>query len=113
MNRRSFLLLAGGAGLLAPRIETLQPFFLGRQIRKGARIASALCRGGVISAASAETMTAFRTALPGSGIPKYVDPLPIFEGARQSATEITVSIEEFQQHVLPASLYSELPAPYD
>ena len=43
-----------------------------------------------------------------------MEPLSTFEPEPVlSAAEITVSIEEFQQHVLPASLYSELPAPYD
>jgi hypothetical protein len=51
-------------------------------------------------------------ALSGSDIPKYVEPLPTFAGARVSAANITASIEEFQQFVLPASVYSELPAPF-
>jgi spore coat protein A, manganese oxidase len=54
-----------------------------------------------------------RMALPGSGISKYVEPLPTFAGARVSAANIAVSIEEFQQFVLPASLYSGLPAPFN
>jgi hypothetical protein len=41
-----------------------------------------------------------------------VEPLSTFAGARVSAANITVSIEEFQQLVLPASVYSALPAPF-
>jgi bilirubin oxidase len=51
-------------------------------------------------------------ALPGSGIPKYVETLPTFAGSRVSAANIAVSIEEFQQFVLPASIYSALPGAF-
>jgi len=42
-----------------------------------------------------------------------VDPLPVFTGARISAANIDVSVTEFQQRVLPATVYSALPAPFD
>ena len=53
-----------------------------------------------------------QTALPGSDILKYVDPLPTFIGARISAENIKVSIAEFQQQVLPASIYEALTEPF-
>ena len=69
MNRRSFLLIAGGAALLSPRIESLHPFLLQRQTRSDG-IGSALCRGGPIRAASAATMPAPRIELPGARLPE-------------------------------------------
>ncbi|UCH86791.1 MAG: multicopper oxidase domain-containing protein [Dehalococcoidia bacterium] len=52
--------------------------------------------------------------LPGGAIPKYVDPLPTFAGNRVDGTvPLTVTMEEFQQQVLPAASYAGLPAPYN
>ena len=51
--------------------------------------------------------------LPGKAIPKYVDPLPHFAGLRVMGTNLMVSMEEFQQMVLPAAMYAALPAPYN
>jgi spore coat protein A len=54
-----------------------------------------------------------QTPLSGKSIPKYVEPLPTFVGARVPAgTGYTVSMEEFQQMVLPAEFYAALPAPF-
>jgi spore coat protein A len=110
MRRRTFL-LAGGVSLLSPRIGGLHQA-LGRPQNLGNnRLAGALCRGGPIKTASASAPSS-RMALPGSDIPKYVERLPTFAGARVSVADITVSIEEFQQFVLPASVYSDLPQPF-
>lgn len=84
MKRRLFLQLAGGASLL--------PYLPIREALASVQVA--------------------QTALPGEAIPKYVDPLPVFAGQRVSATDIAVSIAEFQHPVLPASLYAGLPAPF-
>ncbi len=55
-----------------------------------------------------------QTPLPGSAIPKYVDQLPTFIGARVDGTKkLRVTMEEFQQNVLPAAFYAGLPAPYE
>lgn len=52
--------------------------------------------------------------LPGNAIPKYQDPLPTFAGNRIDGTkDLTVTMEEFQQEVLPAAFYAGLPAPYN
>jgi spore coat protein A len=112
MNRRSFLLIAGG-GLLSPRLDSLHQLHEPGRASNSERIAGALCRGSPIRTASAATTAAPRVALPGSDIPKFVEPLPTFEGARVSASKITVSVEEFQQFVLPAPLYTRLPSPFD
>jgi hypothetical protein len=112
MKRRSFLLLAGGASLLSPRMEGLNQLLDRLQSQSNNRIAGTLCRGGPIRTASASAPTSSRTALPGSDIPKYTEPLPSFAGSRVSGANITVSVEEFQQLVLPASLYSGLPMPF-
>lgn len=59
-----------------------------------------------------------QTPLPGSTIEKYKEPLPTFgPGAgsipRVKSRQIQVSMEEFRQKVLPASIYSTLVPPYD
>ena len=67
----------------------------------------------VLTAAAA---SAQQVPLPGSSIPKFVDALP--KPARLDGTHtfpgspIVVRLEEFQQKVLPASIYSGLAAPY-
>ncbi len=70
--------------------------------------AIALCASSVLASTSVP-----QTALPGKNIPKYVDPVPTFVGARVSGSSIAVAMQEFQQNVLPASVYSALPAPFN
>lgn len=57
-----------------------------------------------------------QTPLPGASIPKFVDPLPRplhLDGSRTTKTSpLVLRLDEFQQRVLPASMYSTLPAPY-
>ena len=113
MDRRAFMLMAGGMGLLSARPgqlrEALDQFALRPE---SDRIPRAICRGAAASPANASAQIA-QTALSGTDIPKYVDALPVFTGARISAVDIRVSINEFQQPVLPAVLYSALPSPFD
>ncbi len=55
-----------------------------------------------------------QTPLDGTTIPKFVDPLPTFNGRRVNATAtVEVNMQEFQQKVLPASVYAGKPAPYN
>ncbi len=68
--------------------------------------------GFSLNLAIASVQTA-QTALPGKNIPKYVEPLPTFAGIRASGASLTVSMEEFQQQVLPASFYATLSAPFN
>ena len=113
MDRRAFLLMAGGVGLLSPQEERLRKAIGQLAPRRGSdRNAKAICRGAAVRSASASAQID-QTALQGADIPKYVDPVPTFTGARISAANINVSISEFQQQILPATIYSGLPAPFD
>lgn len=52
--------------------------------------------------------------LNGNSVPKFVDQLPTFNGRRQNGTvTLHVTMEEFQQKVLPASVYGRLSAPFN
>jgi FtsP/CotA-like multicopper oxidase with cupredoxin domain len=54
-----------------------------------------------------------QTPLPGKSIPRFVEPVPTFVGARVDGTlPLSISMEEFQQKVLPASFYATLAAPF-
>jgi spore coat protein A len=46
-----------------------------------------------------------QTPLPGANIPKYVDAVPLFNTSRVTLSSFTTTMQEFQQRVLPASLY--------
>jgi spore coat protein A len=88
INRRKFLKITGAAGagsILAAKMRYMK--------------------------ALASVNTA-QSPLLGKTIPKYVDPLPTFVGARVTGTDISVSMHEFQQPVLPESFYAALPAAY-
>ncbi len=61
---------------------------------------------------SSASVTVPQTALDGSLIPQFQDPLPTFIGKRVSSTSFSVRMLEFQQKILPASIYSSLSAPY-
>jgi spore coat protein A, manganese oxidase len=110
MKRRSFLQLSSGAAVVFAFDDPLLRHPAEPPILGGSRI----CRGdgGRVIKASAKTGQA-QTPLPGSSIPKYVDPLPIFAGERVTAADVAVSISEFQQQILPASVYAGLAAPFD
>ena len=88
----------------------------------GAAVAAATLAAGCGGEVAESSITASRSkavevpqvALPGADIPKYVDAVPTFSGKRIDATQTaTVQMLEFQQKVLPASIYSGLAAPYD
>ena len=53
-----------------------------------------------------------QTHLPGKDITKFVDALPTFFGQRVRDASYTVSIQEFQQKVLPDAFYAGLKSPY-
>ncbi len=82
MDRRQFLKLSAvtGASILVPWKLGVQRAFASTQIPQ--------------------------TPLLGGAIPKWADPLPHFAGARVTGTNITVSMEEFGQQVLPAGFGS-------
>ena len=53
-----------------------------------------------------------QVVLAGSTIPKFVEPLPTFNGKRADGTQgytLTLTATEFQQQILPASFYASLP----
>ena len=55
-----------------------------------------------------------QTPLSGNNVPKFVDPLPTFAGRRVNAqATVNATMQEFQQKVLPASVYAGLAAPFN
>jgi spore coat protein A len=55
-----------------------------------------------------------QTPLDGATIPKFVDPVPAFNGRRiNGAGNVSIDMREFQQRVLPASIYAARPAPFN
>ena len=76
------------------------------------------CDAGVDPAAttvrSGYSVSFPQTPLEGTSIPRFVDPLPTFNGRRVDGTAtVNVNMQEFQQKVLPASIYSSLAPPYN
>ena len=60
------------------------------------------------------SVTTPQTLLDGNSIPKFVDPLPTFNGRRiNGSVTLNISMQEFQQRVLPASVYAGLRAPFN
>jgi FtsP/CotA-like multicopper oxidase with cupredoxin domain len=53
-----------------------------------------------------------QTALPGASITRFVTPLPTFVGRRVTGTSLQAGMSEFQQKVLPDSVYTSLAAPF-
>jgi FtsP/CotA-like multicopper oxidase with cupredoxin domain len=79
-------------------------------ITAGAALSSSpLVAAARVFGAPSDTMA---TPLPGSSVSQFVEPLPTFSGSRVTDSSLTVEMQEFQQRVLPASLYATLPAPY-
>jgi spore coat protein A, manganese oxidase len=54
-----------------------------------------------------------QTPLPGSSIPQFMQPLTTFVGRRVSSSSVLVRMFEFQQRILPDSIYNPLPAPFN
>jgi FtsP/CotA-like multicopper oxidase with cupredoxin domain len=86
----------------------------------GRRFGRALLAGfitAVVILASVTSATAQQVALKGTAIPRFVEPMPM--PLRVPATEtspsdpLEISMNEFQQQLLPASMYAALPAPYN
>jgi len=83
--------------------------FLG--IGVGAAVGGALALRPLSHVASAQPGTAF-TPLLGAVVPRFTEALPTFIGARVTGAALTVQMREFQQQILPASVYAGLPVPY-
>jgi FtsP/CotA-like multicopper oxidase with cupredoxin domain len=91
ISRRNLLKTAGVAGAgLAIRLDAPQLF-------EGA----------------AASVAVPQTALPGSSVAQFVTPLPTFYGRRVGTSSLQVGMYEFQQKVLPDSVYASLPAPFN
>lgn len=54
-----------------------------------------------------------QTPLLGANIPQFVEPLTTFVGQRVSSTSFNVTMKEFQQKVLPDSVYSTMVSPFN
>jgi spore coat protein A len=64
--------------------------------------------------ASAASAVRAQTPLSGNSIPKFIDALPTFAGRRvDGRSALQVNMEEFQQKVLPQSIYAGLGAPFN
>jgi spore coat protein A len=75
------------------------------------------CSGGeknhtVVDNVGEEAVRVSQAPLDGATIPKYVDALPVLPRVRPTST-VQVDMLEFQQKVLPASIYANLPAPFN
>src|ERR1700730_5383616 len=66
-------------------------------------------RSEPVASQAERSVTIAQTPLDGAAIPKYVDPLPTFTGHRVQGTALSVDMREFQQPILPASIYATLP----
>jgi spore coat protein A len=112
-SRRKFLrigALAGGAAVLGltvglPTIANLD---------KSGRLRQQLGAFSIppVSASASQP----QTALDPTSIAKYVDPVPVFVGARVNAQKyqnLTINNEEKQENILPGGFYTGLSAPYN
>jgi spore coat protein A, manganese oxidase len=62
------------------------------------------------SSAAQANQQVVQKVLDGSVIPKFVEPVPTFNGNRVNGTHpLEISAQEFQQQILPASFYAGLP----
>jgi spore coat protein A len=107
MKRRSFIQLLGVAGIgVAAGIGLAEYLF--------PPIAPPISTTTTLT--QTETALVSRTALDGATIPKYVDPVPTFVGTRVDAfknSNLVVNNLEFQQKILPSSIYNSLGEPYN
>src|SRR3954462_2148896 len=66
-----------------------------------------------VSSDTAPSVVVPQTPLDGATIPKYVTRLTTLSGNRVDGTRIvTVDMEEFQEKILPSSVYVNLPSPF-
>ena len=83
-----------------------------------AGVAALGCTGGDdplrVSSNVGEAVLQPQTPLDGAAIPKYVDRLPTLSGSRVDGTRtVNIDMHEFQQKLLPNSVYASLPAPFN
>jgi spore coat protein A, manganese oxidase len=86
---------------------------LARALIVGALVA---CTGGPPATGTrvSASVVVNQAPLDGATVPKYVEPLPTLGGARVDGTAtVRVQMVEFQQKMLPASVYALLPPPFN
>ena len=67
-----------------------------------------------VTAAVQPSVLVSQTPLDGATVPKYVTPLTTLAGSRVDGTRtINVSMVEFQQKILPSSMYARMPSPFN
>jgi len=67
-----------------------------------------------VSSNTAPSVIVPQTPLDGATVPKYVEPLRTLSSSRVDGTQsVKVDMEEFQQKMLPAAMYANLPAPFN
>src|SRR5215467_11307873 len=67
-----------------------------------------------VSSSAQPSVLVAQTPLDGATVPKYVSRLTTLSGSRQDGTRsVSVDMEEFQQKMLPSSMYSNLAAPFN
>jgi spore coat protein A, manganese oxidase len=111
-SRRKFLktgALAGGAAVigLAVGLPAIANLDKSGDLRKQLSLSE-------LPLVSASNLVS-QTAVDGATISKWVDPAPTFVGARVDAfkySNLTIDNQEFQENILPASFYSNLPSPF-
>src|SRR5215510_5865143 len=54
-----------------------------------------------------------QTPLDGNAVPKFVDQLPLSGTRINGSATLNITMQEFQQRVLPASVYAGKPAPFN
>jgi len=110
-NRRSFIKLLAAAG-----------FGIVEGIALAESVIPPTATPRILTTTLTSTVTASgsfagsQTALDGAVIPKYVEPVPTFVGSRVEAPEngqLVVNSLEFQQKILPDSVYSSLGEPFN
>ncbi|HKT03644.1 MAG TPA: multicopper oxidase domain-containing protein [Rugosimonospora sp.] len=81
----------------------------------GAAVAGLAIRlhGPQLSAPASASDQVPQAPLSGDSIPQFVTPLTTFVGRRFTGSSVRVAMYEFQQKVLPDSVYSSLPAPFN
>ena len=68
--------------------------------------------GGFSLTQAFASVSSSQSPLAGANIPQFIDALPTFVGKRVKSPSLTVGMQEFQQQILPASVYSGLSSPY-
>jgi FtsP/CotA-like multicopper oxidase with cupredoxin domain len=111
INRRSFIKLLAAAG-----IGLVEGIGLAEYVLPPVATPTTLTTTVTSTLTATGSFPGSQTALDGAAIPKYVDPVPTFIGARVDASknrDLVVNNLEFQQKILPENFYSGLGEPYN